>query len=131
MFKNERHYIRNPEEALKINNYLKSIDSSSTLITSYSELLNKNMKILEKLILINKCHLIKSWLIKNEIDLCYDGSINLLKIFFILNLICILLAVLFFQAFQGFKLLRIHEVLEKVRKKQYKKERINNTININ
>ena len=37
-----------------------------------------NKEIIEKLLMINKCNLIKQWMIDAESKLCYDASLDLL-----------------------------------------------------
>lgn len=66
--------IKNPEEAVRMEEFLKKIDSNSVNIASYSTILNQNREIIQKLLTINNCNMIKSWLSETEGKLCHDGS---------------------------------------------------------
>ncbi len=66
MFLIHRDFIRSPEEAIRVADYLKKIDSSSVAITSFAMLMQKNKEILQKILTINQCNLIKNWLIEQE-----------------------------------------------------------------
>ena len=49
MFKIHRPFVNGPEDALRISNYLKTIDASSVNITSFADILNRNKELLYKL----------------------------------------------------------------------------------
>lgn len=74
MFKIHRNAIQVPEEAIRLEEFLKKIDSSSVQISSYATILKKNKEIIKKLLTINNCNMIKSWLAETEKNLCLDGS---------------------------------------------------------
>ncbi len=105
MFKIHKKNIRNPDEAIRIADYLKIIEANNINIVSYANILEKNKEIIEKLLSINKCNMIKTWLIEAEEGLCYEGSHALLMIFWIFGCVCIGFWVLFVSANMGYKVL--------------------------
>lgn len=74
MFKIHRPSIKNPEDAVRMEQFLEKIDSNSVNIASYAEILKQNREIIQKLLTINECNMIKSWLSETEGNLCFEGS---------------------------------------------------------
>lgn len=130
MFKIHRDFIRNPEEGIRMSQYLKKIDASSVEIDSFATLLKTNKKIIYKLLSINKCNMIKEWLIESETKLCYNASSDLLLIFWILGLICIGFIGVNLSANMGSVVLEQYNHLNILKAHSFKKKRYANDIKL-
>lgn len=110
MFNNEmtkmgRVQMTSVSEALSEEAFLENIQASSQNIKEYSKLMRSNDQILEKLMEINKCNLVRKWVFEAEKGLCLDASLSLTNIFFIYVLMLVLLAIIVYLANMGTKIL--------------------------
>ena len=135
MFNNEMYKMGRPEahsvnEALEEEAYLENIQASSQNLKEYSKLLNTNNKILENLLTINKCNLVRIWVFKAETELCLDASKNLTYIFYIYVVLILLLSLTLCCANQGIKILDKVQYIEVMKAVSTERKQYVNTFKV-
>ena len=135
MFNNEMYKMGRPEahsvnEALEEEAYLENIQASSQNLKEYSKLLNTNNKILENLLTINKCNLVRIWVFKAETELCLDASKNLTYIFYIYVIMIFLLSLTLCCANQGIKILDKVQYIEVMKAVSTERKQYVNTFKV-
>lgn len=130
MFKMGRPKTQSVNEALEEEAYLENIQASSQNLKEYSKLMNTNNKILENLLTINKCNLVRVWVFKAETELCLNASKNLTYIFYIYVLMIILLSLTLMCSNQGIKILDKVQYIEVMKAVSTERQQYVNTFKV-
>jgi len=135
MFNNEMHKMGRPmthsvNEALDEEIYLENIQASSQNLKEYSKLMNTNNKILENLLTINKCNLVRVWVFKAETELCLHASKSLTYIFYIYVFLILLLSLTLFCSNQGIKILDKVQYIELMKSVSTERKQYVNTFRV-
>lgn len=130
LFKMGRPYIFSVGEALDEEDYLESIQSGSQNLIEYAKLIKTNNKILENLLTINKCNLVRVWVFRAEKELCLDSSKELVKLFFIYVGLIIALSLVLFFSNQGIKILDKVQYIDLMKKVSTERENYVNTFKV-
>ena len=135
MFNNEMFKMGRPEthsvnEALEEEAYLENIQASSQNLKEYSKLMRTNNKILENLLTINKCNLVRVWVFKAETELCLHASKSLTYIFYIYVIMILLLATTLCCANQGIKILDKVQYIEVMKAVSTERKQYVNTFKV-
>lgn len=135
MFNNEIYKMDRPlthsvNEALDEEVYLENIQASTQNLKEYSKLMKTNNKILESLLTINKCNLVRVWVFKAETELCLHASKQLTYIFYIYVFLILLLSLTLLCANQGIKILDKVQYIELMKSVSTERKQYVNTFKV-
>lgn len=80
---------------------------------------------------LNKCNLVRKWLIDEERDLCVHATEDLKSIFVLMIYISILFILLIITSVFGYKVLKEYSNLQSVQEYTFLKKRYSNNVIIN
>ncbi len=93
-------------------NVLYRLDMRDKEISLFSQVLKKNDQIMENLMKLNKCNLVKRWLIDEERDLCVHATEDLKMVFNLMIFVCVLFTLLILTSVFGYKILKEYSNLQ-------------------
>lgn len=91
-----RETVLTPDQAVKMTNYLRSLDASNENLDNFSNVLEKNAETIKDLLALNGCNGVRTWIDVAQKDLCLVASREIMDTMVVYFIICFFLIVLIF-----------------------------------